>query len=84
MIWLYAFDFLAIDKASLILGSIFLFFVCFFTIMAVSLTLLVWYGNRNRTPRKPNKSALDRAKIRKQSDHLKMTYEEVNTNENVQ
>jgi hypothetical protein len=63
--------------------TIFVFFVCFFTIIAVSLTLLIWYGNRNRIPRKPKKSALDRAKIPKQSDHTTMTYEEVNTNEDV-
>ena len=59
--------------------TIFVFFVCFFTITAVSLTLLIWYGNRNRIPRKQNKSA----KIPKQSDHTKMSYLEVNTNEDV-
>ena len=63
--------------------TIFVFFVCFFTITAVSLTLLIWYGNRNRVPRKPKKSALDRAKIPKQSDHTTSTYAGVNTNEDV-
>lgn len=63
--------------------TLFVFFLCFFTITAVSLTLLIWYGNRNRIPRKPKKTALDRAKITKQSDHKAMTYEEVNTNEDV-
>lgn len=63
--------------------TVFVFFVCFFTITAVSLTLLIWYGNRNRIPRKPKKTALDRAKIPKQSDHKAMPYEQVNTIEDV-
>jgi hypothetical protein len=62
---------------------ILVFFVCFFTITVVSLTLLIWYGNRNRVPRKPKKTARERAKIPKQSGHTTMTYEEVNTNEDV-
>ena len=63
--------------------TILVFFVCFFTIIAVSLTLLIWYGNRNRIPKKPKKSALHRATIPKQSDHTTATYVEVHTNDDV-
>ena len=63
--------------------TLLVFLVCFFLITVVSLTLLIWYGNRNRVPRKPKKTARERAQIPKQSDHTMMSYDEVNTNDDV-